>query len=225
MVLVSLVGSLVSIFANQLLVRLGEATEVAGKLQFSPLGRLLWIGVVGGSAGAYLAGWVWWTAAAAANARHKTRKAGSAASAPVAHAVVFALIGALSYFAPRSDDVTQGVLLLFVLGIWAAAHLGMLMMFRRKADAIKAPVDSWRRMLWLPFAASVTAGSLLRLSNSQDMPMLAIAGAAIALALVLWYLVSVASAMKSFDEACRTPAVGRADGEVPDFMRMAMVGR
>ena len=227
MVLVALFGSVVSVFANRLLVWRGEAAELLGATEYTPLGRLLWIVLVGGSTGLYLAGWVWWTAAAGANARHKTPKAGSAAFAPVAHGVFFALIAAIAFVVGRDgeNDVSDGMLLLVLLGAWMVAYLGVLLLFARKAEAIKAPRGPWSRMLWLPFATWFTAGLFVRLGDTQDLPTLTIAGAVIGFALTLWYLASVANAMKSFDEACRTQSFGRSDGDVPEFMRMAIAGR
>jgi small neutral amino acid transporter SnatA (MarC family) len=223
MVAVSLVSWVFSFGVRQ---TLGDSDylRVAGdNVEFTPMGRLLFIGMVGGPAGLYLSGWVWWTAAAGANARHKSEKAGSAALAPVAHALVFGLMAGLAYIATRSGDADTGIVMLLVFVAWMVTNLGILLVFRSKAAAIKAETAPWSRLLWLPLLLVVAAGIFGRVG--LELPAVEIAGSVVLLAIAVWYLVSVATAMRSFDHACRTPNLARSDGEMPNFMRMAMAPR
>jgi hypothetical protein len=225
MVIAAMVASVPSVFSIRLLSFLDQARAVGGTIEFTPLGRLLFIGFVGGSIGMYFGGWVWWTAAAGANARRKNAKTGSAAFAPVAHAAVFGLMAGIAHIATRSNDAEMLIVLFLLVAVWTATNLGILLVFRSKAAAIKAETNPWSRLLWLPVLIWVMSSIVGRYGVQRDATAVLAGGGAVLVALAVWYLVSLAIAMKSFDEACRTPSFARGDGEVPDFMRMALAGR
>ncbi len=159
---------------------------------------------------AYGLGWLWWTVAAALNARKTTLMGVSALTAPV-----YALLAVVGIrYAVQHPDAAGWVMMGILLG-----YLWVLNGFRTTAKLLVAPSEHFARLMWLPLVVGVSssAAALLRYGSP-------VWGGVAVLTLyslgVTYYGITINRAMSSFDRAAARKAERRDDAAlVPAIFR------
>jgi len=182
-------------------------------------GRNLVVGSAVGAASCCVLGWLWWTVAAALNARRTARYTVSPLFAPVSLMVATAC-AALLPSALKNRGKAEIIGLAAATGLAVLiAHFGVLGAYRKAAGSLGAPQGPWTMLIVLPWVAAV-ADLVLRFFFGLVGTKLV--GVVVPTALVLFglYMVSLYRAMSSFDTACSGRQMSHTDrGALPDFLK------
>lgn len=185
-------------------------------------GRRLLAALAVGMLGAYAIGWLWWSAAAAANAGHRVPHAVSPLLAPFGYVVVVGVVAVVPVIDERVERGVEAWVLAAGVVIAAIAHFGVLSAYRRTAEAIKAPLAPWTRVIALPWIAAVFSVLLAFFGQVlSDFAFDWILGSAWVI-FYLVYAISFYQAMAGFDRACTGRSLPRQQlNAVPDFLKKA----
>lgn len=169
-------------------------------------------------------GWMWWTAAAALNARKKARYTVSPLFAPL----LLVLMSALAYFATNAmqteaigDDArTRRVMTVSAfIAVIVLCHFMILEAYRRAAGVIGASQRTWLLVILLPWAtlaANGLAQFFAQAVGDSYLKVIALVNMIVCGVQVL----ALYQAMSSFDRACSGRHMAHDDhGELPEFMR------
>lgn len=182
-------------------------------------GRNLVVGSAVGAAACCVMGWLWWTVAAALNARRTARYTVSPLFAPLSLLVATACAAMLPMaLKNRSKAEVAGLAVATGLAV-LIAHFGVLGAYRKAAGALGAPQMPWTMLIVLPWIA---AAADLVLRFFFGLVGTKLIGVVVPTALVLFglYLVSLYRAMSSFDSACSGRQMSHTDrGALPDFLK------
>lgn len=168
-------------------------------------------------------GWLWWTTAAALNARHRARYAVSPFFASIAALVIVGsgvlLPQVVDSLNERSGD--RGLIALFVVLLVASvvAFFGTLTAYRRSAGAIDASQRPWNVIIvvpWVMVALNLFAQFFTKAVGDNFLTVIGVVNLTFLGVMVL----ALYRAMSSFDRACTGRHMAHSDrGEVPDFLR------
>ncbi|MEI7548793.1 MAG: hypothetical protein WCK21_12180, partial [Actinomycetota bacterium] len=203
-----------------LLERKGHVAIAGRDSTADPEGRRMIAALLIGMVGAYALGWLWWSAAAAANASNRTRHSMSPLLAPIGYFVIVG-VGAL---APIIDDAVRPEFrpLVVAVGVLIAviAHFGVLRAYRHSAEAIGAPTGPWTRVIAIPWMALAFSFLLAFFGQVLSKASFAVVLGTAWVLLYLAYSVSFYQAMAGFDRACAGRQLSHADVDgLPEFLK------
>ena len=226
MVVAALIAGLGSPLLLGMLERQGHL-EIDGRtLTFDDHGRSVVTAAVAALVACSVLGWLWWTMAAALNARKMARYSVSPLLAPVALAV---MVGCGYAFARVTEQEvatdgaeTKRFFVATALVIVAAiAHFGTLTAYRRTAGAIGASTMPWTVVIvlpWVVFGLNLLAQFFVNAVGDSFLTVSAL----INLGFIGVQVLAVHQAMTSFDRACVGRQMAHSDrAELPSFMRVA----
>lgn len=206
------------------LYRQGHFDMIDWKWQFDERGRQLAVSGVYAIAACFCLGWVWWTAAAALNARNKAKYAISPIFGPIA----IATTGACLYLLPRAltayrdaeeSDRWRLLALCITLGVVpVVAYFSTVGTFSRTAGAIGASRRPWFVIIGLPWVM----GGLFLFSRFFTTAVgdgyWTVTGL-VGLVLIGGYVLALYFAMTSFDRTCAGRHMSHDDRGNPELFR------
>jgi len=224
MVIAALLAALGSPLVAFVLERQGHLVLDGTNWKFDDHGRAVATAVVvAGVAGSVL-GWLWWTTAAALNARKQARYTVSPFFAPLLILVmsgcaVFA-VGTLRSETYGAEEPTRKALVVAGLVMIAViSHFLILEAYRRAAGVIGASQRPWLLVILLPWAtlaANLLAQFFARTVGDSYLTVSALVNMFVCGVQVL----AIYRAMLSFDRACSGRHMAHNErGELPDFLR------
>lgn len=190
---------------------------------FDARGRELAKAAVTAVAACTTLGWLWWTTAAALNARHRARYGVSPFFASIAALVIIGsgvlLPQILDSLDERPGD--RGLIALFVVLLLASvvAFFGTLTAYRRSAGAIGASQRPWNVIIivpWVMVALNLFAQFFTKAVGDNFLTVIGVVNLTFLGVMVL----ALYQGMSSFDRACIGRQMSHSDrADVPDFLR------
>lgn len=224
MVIAALLAALGAPLVAFVLERQGHLAVQGTNWSFDQHGRSVATGVVASAVAGSVLGWLWWTTAAAMNARKQARYTISPFFAPALICLMsgcaFLLVGTLRSEAIGSDEHTRKMVLVSALvAIIVISHFVILEAYRRAAVVIGAAQRSWQLVIvlpWVTLAANLLAQFFARTVGDSYLNVMALGNMFVCGVQVL----ALYQAMASFDRACSGRHMAHNErGELPDFMR------
>ncbi|MDO8362288.1 MAG: hypothetical protein Q7V88_05285 [Actinomycetota bacterium] len=216
------VGACISAFATPLmfywLEREGRIDISEDSIAFDDEARRLLRVMVVGTVVSYTIGWLWWTAAAAMNARHRSRWTVAPWLAPLA----FVTIAVATAMLPGlTDGASENARIGIVLG-WAlivlTCHFGVLGSYRRAASAVGSTQAPWTRLIVLPWVAGGLSVAVSFFASAWQAGLFMVLPVSY-LVVIGWYALSMYQALQSFDRACIGRQMMHSDDVLPDFLK------
>ena len=226
MVVAALIAGLGSPLLLGVLERQGHLQIDGRTLTFDDRGRSVVIAAIAAIVACSVLGWLWWTVAAALNARKKARYSVSPLVAPSALAVIigcgFAFVRVTEQAVTTDAAETKRFFLASAVVIVAVvAHFGTLTAYRRTAGAIGASTAPWSVVIVLPWVVlglNLLAQFFVNAVGDSFLTVSAI----INLGFIGVQVLAIHQAMTSFDRACVGRQMSHSDrAELPSFMRVA----
>ncbi len=191
---------------------------------FDDRGRAVATAVVVAVSACLVLGWLWWTTAAALNARKQARYTVSPWFAPLL-ILLMCGCGALLFGTLQSDPAgdqerTRKVMVIAALvAIAVISHFVILEAYRRAAAVIGGSQRSWLLVIllpWVTLAANLLAQFFAQAVGDSYLKVSALGNMFVVGAQVL----ALYQAMSSFDRACAGRHMAHnGRGELPDFLR------
>jgi len=224
MVIAGLLAALGAPLVAFVLERQGHLRLDASDWYFDDRGRSVATAVVVAVVSCAVLGWLWWTTAAALNARKKARYTVSPVFAPslivVMSACGYFLVGTVQTDAfgdaePARKTMTRTALIAVIV----LCHFMILEAYRRAAGVIGASQRTWLLVILLPWAtlaanglaqffAQAVGDSYLKVSAIGNMFVCGV------------QVLALYQAMSSFDKACSGRHMAHDDrGELPEFLK------
>ncbi len=201
-----------------LLERKGHLVWAGRDTVADPVGRRLLVTLFVAMFATYAVGWLWWSAAAAANAASLARWTVSPLLAPFGYLVTVGVVALVPEITLRIAAEQRAAVMAAGGVVIVIAHFGVLRAYRRTAEVIGGELAPWVRVIALPWVALVVS---LLLSFFGQMLDEAVFTLVLVSLWVLFYLVDAVSmyqAMAAFDRACTGRHSVHSDTEVlPDF--------
>ena len=191
---------------------------------FDERGRSVATAVVAAVVACSVLGWLWWTTAAALNARKQARYTVSALFAPTLILVMSGcgvlLVGTLQSDAYSADDSTRKAMVVSALvAIAVICHFLILEGYRRAAGVIGGAQRPWLLVIllpWVTLGANLLAQFFAETVGDSYLKYMALGNMFVCGVQVL----ALYQAMSSFDRACSGRHMAHNDrGELPDFLR------
>ncbi len=224
MVIAALLAALGSPLVAFVLERQGHLVVDGTDWQFDDHGRSIATAAVVAVIACAVLGWLWWTTAAALNARKKARYTVSPIFAPLLILVMFGctvlLVVTLRTDSFGDDERTRkAVVIAALIVIAVVSHFAILEAYRRAARGIGGSQRPWSFVILLPWAtlaANLLAQFFARTVGASYSKVTALGNMFVFGVLVL----ALYQAMSSFDRACSGRHMAHNDrGELPDFLR------
>lgn len=191
---------------------------------FDERGRSVATAVVVAVVACSVLGWLWWTTAAALNARKQARYTVSPVFAPILILLMSGcgvlLAGTLQSDAYSDDEQTRrAIIVAALIAIAVICHFLILEAYRRAAGVIGAAQRPWLLVILLPWAtlaANLLAQFFARTVGDSYLKYMALGNMFVCGVQVL----ALYQAMSSFDRACSGRHMAHNErGELPDFLR------
>ena len=223
-VIAALLAALGSPLVGFVLERQGHLTLAGTNWYFDERGRTVATAVVAAVVSCTVLGWLWWTTAAALNARKQARYTVSPWFAPLLILLMsgcgFLLVGVLRNNTYGDDERTQKWLIVAALVVVAViSHFMILEAYRRAAAVIGGSQRPWLLVILLPLVtlgANLIAQFFARTVGDSYLKAIALGNIFVVGVQVL----ALYQAMSSFDRACSGRHMAHNDrGELPDFLR------
>ncbi len=224
MVVAALLAALGSPLIGFVLERQGHLRLDGTNWYFDEHGRSVAIAVLVAVVAGSVLGWLWWTTAAALNARKQARYTVSPLFAPLLILVMtgcaILLVGTLQADSFANDEHTRKALVITALiAIMVVSHFLILEAYRRAAGVIGASQRPWLFVILLPWAtlaANLLAQFFARTVGDSYLKVSALGNMFVCGVQVL----ALYQAMLSFDRACSGRHMAHNErGELPDFLR------
>ena len=191
---------------------------------FDDRGRTVATAVVVSVVACSVLGWLWWTTAAALNARKQARYTVSPWFAPLLIVIMSGcavlLVGTVQND-PNSDEerTRRFILICALIAIAVISHFLILEAYRRAAAVIGGSQRGWMLVLvlpWVTLAANLLAQFFAHTVGDSYLKVSALGNMFVVGAQVL----ALYQAMSSFDRACSGRHMAHNDrGELPEFLR------
>jgi len=191
---------------------------------FDDRGRKVATAVVVAVAACSVLGWLWWTTAAALNARKRARYTVSPWFAPL-QILVMCGCGVLLFGTLQQDTLgdeeraRQLMIVVALVAIVVISHFLILEAYRRAAGVIGGSQRAWLLVIllpWVALAANLLAQFFAHTVGDSYLKAIALGNMFVVGAQVL----ALYQAMSSFDRACSGRHMAHNDrGELPDFLR------
>ena len=224
MVIAGLLAALGSPLVAFVLERQGHLRLDGSDWYFDDRGRSVATAVVVAVVSCAVLGWLWWTTAAALNARKQARYTVSPLFAPLLivlmSACAFVLGGTLQADALGDDERTRKAVTVAVLiAVIVLCHFMILEAYRRAAGVIGASQRTWLLVILLPWATLAANGLAQFFAQAVGDSYLKVIAMGNMFVCGLQVL-ALYQAMSSFDRACSGRHMPHDDrGELPEFLR------
>ena len=203
-----------------LLNHFGHADLIDGRFQPDETARRIFIVLLGGAAACMLIGWLWWSVAAALNARHRARWAASPFYVPLTYfALAAAAIGAGMSSHRLGDNAVYVKACALAFGV--VMYFSTLSTYRRTAQSVGAPTKYFTRLIVVPWVLAAAVGVFAWFS--RFLAPQAMIGFVLGLMFVQGlYGLTMYQAMLGIDRACvGTRMVHQDDQEFAKFLKLA----
>ena len=224
MVIAGLLGALGSPLVAFVLERQGHLRLDGSDWYFDERGRSVATAVVVAVVSCAVLGWLWWTTAAALNARKQARYTVSPLFAPLLivlmSACAFVVGGTLQTGALGADEQARKTMTLTALiSVIVLCHFVILEAYRRAAGVIGASQRTWLLVILLPWATLAANGLAQFFAQAVGDSYLRVIAMGNMFVCGLQVL-ALYQAMSSFDRACSGRQMAHDDrGELPEFLR------
>lgn len=224
MVIAGLLAGLGSPLVGFVLERQGHLELDGANWYLDDRGRSVATAVVVSVVACSVLGWLWWTTAAALNARKQARYTVSPIFAPILILLMSGcavlLVDTLQTTTYGGDEHTRKLLIVSALiAIVVVSHFLILEAYRRAAGVIGGSQRPWLFVIVLPWAtlaANLLAQFFARTVGDSYLHVMGLGNMFVCGAQVL----ALYQAMSSFDRACSGRHMAHNErGELPDFMR------
>ncbi|HRB01776.1 MAG TPA: hypothetical protein PLP26_00335 [Ilumatobacteraceae bacterium] len=224
MVIAGLLAGLGSPLVGFILERHGHLELDGTNWYLDDRGRSVATAVVASVVACSVLGWLWWTTAAALNARKQARYTVSPIFAPLLIVLMSGcavlLVGTLRTSSYGDDERTRKALVVTALiVITVVAHFLILEAYRRAAGVIGASQRPWLFVIvlpWVTVAANLLAQFFAKTVGDSYLNVMALGNMCVCGIQVL----ALYQAMSSFDRACSGRHMAHNErGELPDFLR------